>query len=588
VGKQSKRQPPPPPAPRWHVTAFAALFLLVQLVVLPGSMSAFRAPKSALTLFGIAAIVAFATIGRLRRDRFRVPGGRLATVLAALPVLQAASVFWSHSPRAALSAAVTSGVWVAGILLIATLEPDDRDRILRWCVVGAAISAAVLLLQAAGVRVMDFTGSVRGRFELTGLAGNPADLSMASILLLPLLLCRSSDASRRWWEWGLLCLLAAAAAISQTLTGYAALGAVLLFWMVRARSWRLWVGAAAVMALVLAGALISGLDQRLERKRHQLASGNVYGLLSARTDGWTAAVEMVRARPVIGAGAGNYTIEFYPRQLEWLTRRGATGNRGESRTHFEWAHSDPLQHVAELGPAGGVWLLALCWALLRLWPRSPALIGLGLAATGPFLFLHYPTHLALGLAPTALVLADLVALDGEIALPIRSRWLRSMTVIGLLAVVVTVGMWQMRQLALDLWRGDLERRLAAAQASTDDAQRAAAASAVELQVMRRVGRLPGAAPWLWRVVGRARLLRDDPRAAEPAFRAAHTLWPHEEAEFGLGLALAAQGRRNEALVHLGNVCRVNRSLIRRIADQDLRRSVLDLMKARSAHVRGDR
>ena len=212
--------------------------------------------------------------------------------------------------------------------------------------------------------------------------------------------------------------------------------------------------------------------------------------------------------------------------------------------------------------------------------------ALGLAATGPFLLLHYPTHLALGLVPTALMLAQLAAQDDEIGFSVRSRSLRSITAIGLLIVVVAVGMWQMRQLALDLWRGDLERRLTAAQAAADRTQRAAAASAVELQVMRRIHGLPGAASWLWRAVGRARLLRGDSRAAEPAFRTAHTLWPHEEAEFGLGLALAAQGRRNEALVHLGNVCRVNRSLVRRIADPDLRRAVLDLMDARSAHVRG--
>jgi tetratricopeptide (TPR) repeat protein len=106
--------------------------------------------------------------------------------------------------------------------------------------------------------------------------------------------------------------------------------------------------------------------------------------------------------------------------------------------------------------------------------------------------------------------------------------------------------------------------------------------------MRRIDRLPGAAPWLWRVVGRARILRGDPRAAETAFRAAYASWPHEEAEFGLGLALAAQGRRNEALVHLGNVCRVNRSLTRRIGDPDLREAVLDLVEARSQRARGDR
>lgn len=584
---QAKRRPSLPPAPRWHVTALAVLFFLVQLAFLPGAFSPFRTPKASLAAFGITSIVALAMIGRLRRDRIRIPRGPLAAVLVALPVLQAVSALWSHSSRAALSAAVTSSVWVAGTLWMATLDSEQRDRILRWCAAGAAISAIVLLLQTAGVRVIDFTESVQGRFELTGLAGNPADLSMAAVLLLPLLLARSSDASRRWWEWGLICLLAAAAAVSLTLTAHAALGSMLLVWLVRARSWRLWLGAATVMAAILAVALAAGLNERLELKRHQLASGRLNELLSFRGDGWTAAGEMVRTRPVTGVGSGNYTIEFYPNRLRWLSTRGAIGQRGELHTHFEWAHCDPLQHVAELGSAGGVWLIALCWALVRCWSRSPTLIGLSFAATVPFLLLHYPTHLALGLMPATLALAHPLALEVGAEVTVRSRAPRWIVSAGLLAVVALAGMWQMRQLALELWRGDLERRLVAAQASTDPAQRGRAASAIELQVMRRIGRLPSAEPWLWRVVGRARLLKGDPRSAEPAFRRAYDLWPHEEAEFGLGLALAAQGRRNEALVHLGNVCRVNRSLLRRIGDADLREAVLDLVQTRSRHARGE-
>ena len=55
-----------------------------------------------------------------------------------------------------------------------------------------------------------------------------------------------------------------------------------------------------------------------------------------------------------------------------------------------------------------------------------------------------------------------------------------------------------------------------------------------------------AAPWLWRIAGRAALARGDEAAAERFFRRALKLWPHEEAELGLGLALADQGRRGEA------------------------------------------
>jgi len=79
--------------------------------------------------------------------------------------------------------------------------------------------------------------------------------------------------------------------------------------------------------------------------------------------------------------------------------------------------------------------------------------------------------------------------------------------------------------------------------------------------------------------------------AETAFRNAMTLWPHEEAEFGLGLALAdqdrrlqAQGpvldsrnRRGEAIVHLARVCRTNPALLELIAEEELRQAVAEII-----------
>ena len=93
------------------------------------------------------------------------------------------------------------------------------------------------------------------------------------------------------------------------------------------------------------------------------------------------------------------------------------------------------------------------------------------------------------------------------------------------------------------------------------------------------------------MVGQARVARGDDMGAETAFRTAMSLWPHEEAEFGLGLALAdqdrrlaAQGRvldsrnrRGEAIVHLSRVCRTNPALLELINDEALRRSVAEIV-----------
>ncbi len=108
--------------------------------------------------------------------------------------------------------------------------------------------------------------------------------------------------------------------------------------------------------------------------------------------------------------------------------------------------------------------------------------------------------------------------------------------------------------------------------------------------------MPGldeARPWLWRMVGQARLARGDDIGSETAFRNAMVLWPHEEAEFGLGLALAAQdrrfkqqgrtldsrNRRGEAIVHLARVCRTNPALLELIEEDDLRQAVGEIVNA---------
>jgi hypothetical protein len=124
--------------------------------------------------------------------------------------------------------------------------------------------------------------------------------------------------------------------------------------------------------------------------------------------------------------------------------------------------------------------------------------------------------------------------------------------------------------------GGLELRMALAQGADPDA-RARLGQVIESQVAPRIGGLPMAAPVLWRTLGRARLLSGDLAGAEAAFRTAFESWPHEDAEFYLGISLAAQGRRSEGLAHLGRVCRTNPRLARMIADESLRRAVEDML-----------
>jgi len=145
---------------------------------------------------------------------------------------------------------------------------------------------------------------------------------------------------------------------------------------------------------------------------------------------------------------------------------------------------------------------------------------------------------------------------------------------------------------LNLWRGGLNHALTVMQ-SVDEPLRSEQAAVIESQILPRIPGLDEASPWLWRMVGQARLARGDDIGSETAFRNAMILWPHEEAEFGLGLSLAAQdrrfrqqgraldsrNRRGEAIVHLARVCRTNPALLEFIEDDDLRQAVREIVTA---------
>jgi len=561
---------------RWPVRVLALGFFLAQIVVLPGAGSAFRLPKEAVALAAICAAVALALAAAARRRTLALPGGAVVWTLLALPLLQACSAAWSASPAQSLATAAASAIWVLAIVWLATLDEGSRRVIGAAAVAGVVISAVVMLMQLAGVEVFRLAAPFASkRLSLTGLTGNPADLAMAAALLLPPLLVWGDSRGRRVLARSLAAFLAFAVLVTQTLTGVVALIVMAAVWLVRQRSRRLWLATAAIGVLVVGAALGLGLGERVQREAQRVAAGDWYELLSARGDGWTAAWEMVAERPLGGVGAGHYTREYYPSRLASLERDGGTGGRAELASHFEWAHCDPLQMVAEMGVAGGLWMLAFGWALLRIGRHAGPVPVLTAGAAAPFLLLHYPTHLAVGLIPITLALGSAIAGTGTPRTVALKRG-RLLLAVALIAALAAGAWWQVRRVAVDTWIGGLELRMAAARSTPPEA-RAKLGAAIEAQVLGRIGRLPLAAPELWRTVGRARLLAGDARAAEAAFRSAWAAWPHEDAEFYLGISLAAQGRRNEALSHLGRVCRTNPRLVRLIADEDLRRAVEDML-----------
>jgi O-antigen ligase len=551
---------------------------LAEIVVLAGSASSFRLPKEAVILASLSLAIGATVVVAAHRRVVRLPSGLLAGVLLALPILQAVSALWSASPRRALVSACLTTIWVAGILWMATLTADARRRFALVAAAGVAVSTAVMMIQLAGENVFNFSARYsENRLRLTGLTGNPADLAMAAVLLLPFVLAWGETSTRPRLYRGLAVVLGLGAAISQTLTGFAALSLLLVVWLIQKRSKTLWLATLGFGAALVIVALASGMTTRLQKDVDRLRKGDFYGLFSARGDGWSAGAEMIRSRPVSGVGAANYTHLYYPSRLEWLTRNGGTGRRGELASHFEWAHCDPLQHTAELGLVGIGWMAVLGFAIFQTRQRAGPILPLAIAAWVPFALLHYPAHLAVGLIPIALVLAHLIASHGE-PRSVQWRFARVPLATLLVAITVAASWWQLQRVAIDLWVGANEIRLVIAERAAPEI-RTRLAAATEAQILSRIDRLPSMAPTLWRTVGRARLVRRDAGKAESAFRTAFELWPHEDADFYLGMSLVAQGRRTEGLSHLGRVCRTNPALVRLIGDPEIRRVVDDMLTA---------
>jgi len=553
------------------VTAAGVVLLLVAVVVIPSGASPFRLPKEAVALGGLAVVVAADLAARVLRGRLELPSAPLAGVLTAYPALLALSALWAARPAWALAAAGRAAVWVAFVLWAATLTPPSRLRLARWAAFGVAISAVGMLLQAAGFPLIELATGSDSRFGLTGLAGNPADLAMAAVLLLPFLVPATAGGTHRWQSWAVPGVLALAATVSLTLSAIVALLALTGVWLVRLRSRNALLVVAAGLAVALTAAVAVGLGERVRTAVDRVRSGDWYGLLAARGDGWSAAAEMVRRRPAFGVGGANFTHAYYPSRLANLERRGEVGARGEYATHFEWAHCDPLQVVAELGLLGCAWLAALLVALARALPRGDPVPWLGAAAAVPFLLLHYPSHIAGGLVPLTLFLAHVIGAGPRWA-AVGGRLLRRSVVVLLVAAAVAVVAWQVARLELDTWAGDSEVLLRAAQ-QAPPARRAVMTTVVERHAFDRLDRFPSSPPVQWRLIGKARFARGDPAGAEEALRTSLALWPHEDTELFLGLALAAQGRTGDALTHLNRVCRVNPALVGVIGDERLRRSV---------------
>ena len=405
MARSASRQPAAPaPEPESALVPAGILLALVLpfVVTSTASSAALRESKllaqalgSSVALFGLAAAGAW---GFARAGTRSVPA-RLA-LFAAAAVL-ALSAF-SAGANARTTDPLVAGAILSPLALAAAgaSRPGSRVAAVAASLVGLA-GALSGLLAAAQRWVGIFRLPLQApepRFFAAGLVGNPGDLAMALVLPAVLLFATAADDLRPPHLRAL-----AAAGLAATLLGIVAAEAVapalaftagaLVYGLLAPR--RRAPALAALLGLA-ALAAVSGGARRAVEKAGQLRDGNVAAATTQRDIGILAALEMIRARPLVGVGPGGFSNAFVPARIAAEERVSRRLVHLSDSAHFDNAHSEPLTLAAECG------LPAAAAAVLSLAAFAAGLLG---ARRGPGSEANPTTDALLAVLGAALVLS---------------------------------------------------------------------------------------------------------------------------------------------------------------------------------------
>jgi O-antigen ligase len=397
------------------------------------------------------------------------------------------------------------------------------------------------------------------RFLAAALIGNPGDVAAALLLPAVLLWVRITAAS------GLRRRLVAAAGLAACLVGLGAteaiapLGAfaaaVLLHTLLDLRArWRPFL-AAALLLVAAAGA--TGAGRRALVKLEQLRRGEAARASTQRDIGVLAALEMIRARPLLGVGPGAFSNAFVPARLRAEERTGRTLIHRSGYAHFDNAHSEPLTLAAENGlPAALLSLAALAAVAGGLLGRrreergtpepaaaAPDTLLALLAGFAVLSLAAFPLRLALSVGPAAFVFGLAVRPPARSAPPERGPSPRLAALLGVLALLtlVTAGV---RFAAVSL-QADGELRLQATE-TYQGAERSDLNDSARRQLKRALALRPmGASGW----IALGSTYRED-RDWENAFLAyvrSLSIEERAETDFNIGLVVLAGPNPEKAI-----------------------------------------
>ena len=423
---------------------------------------------------------------------------------------------------------------------------------------GAATGALAVLQRWAGLFRLPLEVP-EPRFLAAGLIGNAGDVGMALVVPAMLLFTRAAEpggraGARSLAALGLLATLlglfatetvAPALAFGGGATAYVALG-------FRRRSLALF--ALLVVALL---AIPTGAGHRFLRKLDEFRRRDLASATTQRDIGLLAGREMLRARPLLGAGPGAFSNRFVPARLaaEERTRRRLVHRSGSA--HFENAHSEPVTLGAEVGVPAALAAMGASFALLvgllarrKLAPKAEggnaidALVAT-LFAVALLSLADFPLRIAVASGPAAFFAGvALRRLEGDEErpdVPARGGRVFFAALAFLLVALATV-----RSLAT-FAQAEGETLLNDAASAPEEAasQKSELLSAANARLARTVALRPRSATALlaW---GSVQALRGEREVAYALYQRSVRLEERAESDLNLGRAAAALGRVQEA------------------------------------------
>ncbi len=346
-------------APLGTLVALSLPFFVLTLASAEATRDAKLAAQSAggvLVLLGLAFGRATAAAGPAGRGA-RLALGAFVAFLSLFVVSAAAGVLRGRDPLDLLPLLPALALFAWGATRPGEESAGRALALLVGC--GALTGLLAALQRFAGLFRLPVEAP-EPRFFATALIGNPGDVGAA--LVVPALLAAASlvRGERRLASALALGATLAGLAAAATLAPLAAFGAgaaILVLGDVRRRLLPALGAGVVLLALLQAGGVLSRVSAKL-------AAGEVGALTTQRDIGVLAALETVRAHPLLGVGPGGFSADFVRARLAAEERFGRRLVHRSASAHFDNAHSDPLTVAAETGLPAAVALALALGALL--------------------------------------------------------------------------------------------------------------------------------------------------------------------------------------------------------------------------------